>query len=142
MTDNPLPQADALNYEDWAGGMGARWLANLQGFESTIAPVGEALLARAAYLPGERALDIGCGGGGATTLAIARAVQPGGEVIGIDISPDLIAATTRRAASAGIANASFVCADAASVTLPDAPNDIIQIGALAMALDRLVGITK
>ena len=39
MTDNPLPHADALKYEDWAGEMGARWLANLNGFESTIAPV-------------------------------------------------------------------------------------------------------
>ena len=31
----------------------------------------------------------------------------------------LIAATTRRAAAAGITNARFLCADAASVTLPD-----------------------
>ena len=118
MTNNPLPHADALKYEDWAGEMGARWLANLQGFEITIAPVGDALLARAAYSSGERVLDIGCGGG-ATTLAIAQDVQPGGEVLGIDISPELIAATTRRAAAAGITNARFLCADAASVTLPD-----------------------
>ena len=100
----------------------ARWLANLNDFESTIASVGDALLARAAYSAGEHVLDIGCCGG-ATSLAIAEAVQPGGEVLGIDISPDLIAATTRRAAAAGIANARFVCADAASVTLPDSPYD-------------------
>lgn len=116
MTDNPLPHADALKYEDWAGEIGARWLANLNGFESTIAPVGDALLARAAYSPGKRVLDIGCGGG-ATTLAIAQAVQPSGAVLGIDISPDLIAATTRRAAAAGITNASFLCADAAGVNI-------------------------
>jgi SAM-dependent methyltransferase len=122
MTDNPLPHADALTYEDWAGEMGARWLANLNGFESTIAPVGDALLARAAYSPGERVLDIGCGGG-ATTLAIAQAVQPGGEVLGIDISLDLIAAATRRAAAANIVNARFLCADAASMRLPDGPYD-------------------
>ena len=66
MTTNPLPHADALKYEDWAGEMGARWLANLNGFESTIAPVGDTLLARAAYSPGERVLDIGCGGGATT----------------------------------------------------------------------------
>jgi len=122
MTDNHVPHADALKYEDWAGEMGARWLANLKGFESTIAPVGDTLLARAAYSPGERVLDIGCGGG-ATTLAIAQAIQPGGEVLGIDISPDLIAATTRRAAAAGITNARFLFADASSVTLPDGPYD-------------------
>ena len=102
--------------------MGARWLANLTGFESTIAPAGEALLAQAAYQPGERVVVIGFGGG-ATSLAIAQAVAPQGEVVGIDISPDLAAATTRRAAAAGIANARFICADAATVAVPEMPFD-------------------
>jgi SAM-dependent methyltransferase len=122
MTDAPHHHADALKYEDWAGEMGARWLANLTGFEKTIAPAGEALLAHAAYQPGERVVDIGFGGG-ATSLAIAQAVAPDGEVVGIDISPDLAAATTRRAAAAGIANARFICADAATVAVPEAPFD-------------------
>lgn len=38
--------------------------------------------------------------GGATSLAIAQAVAPTGKVLGIDILPDLLAATTRRAAQA------------------------------------------
>jgi SAM-dependent methyltransferase len=122
MTEAPHHHADALKYEDWAGEMGARWLANLTGFESTIAPAGEALLAQAAYQPGERVVDIGFGGG-ATSLAIAQAVAPQGEVVGIDISPDLAAATARRAAAAGIANARFICADAATVALPEMPFD-------------------
>jgi SAM-dependent methyltransferase len=122
MTDAPHHHADALKYEDWVGEMGARWLANLTGFENTIAPAGEALLAHASYHPGERVLDIGFGGG-ATSLAIAQAVVPDGEVVGIDISPDLAAATTRRAAAAGIANARFICADAATASAPDAPFD-------------------
>lgn len=118
MTDAPHP----LKYEDWAGEMGARWLANLTGFENTIAPAGEALLAHAAYQPGERVVDIGFGGG-ATSLAIANAVAPKGEVVGIDISPHLAAATTRRAAAAGIANARFICADAATVSVAETPFD-------------------
>lgn len=122
MTEAPHHHANALKYEDWAGEMGARWLANLTGFESTIAPAGEALLAQAAYQPGERVVDIGFGGG-ATSLAIAQAVAPQGEVVGIDISPDLAAATARRAAAAGIANARFICADAATVALPEMPFD-------------------
>lgn len=108
--------------DDWAGDMGARWLANLAGFENTIAPVGAALLARAAYQPGERVVDIGCGGG-ATSLAIAGAVAPGGEVLGIDVSPDLVAASARRAQQAGLNNARFRCADAATVGLDGAPFD-------------------
>lgn len=122
MTDAPHHHADALKYEDWAGEMGARWLANLTGFEGTIAPAGEALLAHAAYQPGERVVDIGFGGG-ATSLAIAQAVAPDGGVFGIDISPNLAAATTRRAAAAGIANARFICADAATASVPEAPFD-------------------
>ena len=61
---------EPLKGEDWAGEMGARWLASLDRFEGMIAPIGDALLARADYAPGERVLDLGCGGG-ATTLAIA-----------------------------------------------------------------------
>ncbi|KUR76728.1 class I SAM-dependent methyltransferase [Novosphingobium sp. Fuku2-ISO-50] len=122
MPDTSPHSPEAITMEDWAGEMGERWLANLKGFESTIAPVGEALLTHAGYRPGERVLDIGFGGG-ATSLAIARAVAPGGEVLGIDISPDLVAATTRRAATEGVTNARFVCADAAHVIVPDAPYD-------------------
>ncbi|MCJ2177701.1 class I SAM-dependent methyltransferase [Novosphingobium album (ex Hu et al. 2023)] len=122
MTEPEHPHADALKYEDWAGEMGARWLANLKGFEGTIAPMGEALLARAAFAPRERVIDLGCGGG-ATSIGIAAAVAPGGSVLGLDISPDLIAATTRRAQQAGAANAKFVCADAGTATLPEAPYD-------------------
>lgn len=122
MTATPPDNAHPVKAEDWAGEMGARWLANLTGFETTIAPAGDALLVRADYRPGERVVDIGFGGG-ATSLAVAQAVAPGGEVLGVDISPNLVAATTRRAAAAGIGNVRFVCADAATVTLPEAPFD-------------------
>lgn len=108
--------------DDWAGEMGARWLANLAGFEATIAPVGEALLARAGFRPGERVIDIGCGGG-ATSLAIARAVAPTGTVLGVDLSAGLGGESARRAAAAGLANARFQCADAATVAPEDAPFD-------------------
>ena len=113
---------DTLKGEDWAGEMGARWLANLTPFEDMVAPVGAALLARADFRPGERVIDIGCGGSG-TTIAIAKAVAPGGEVLGIDISPDLVTAATHRAEQAGVSNIRFACADAARVRLPDRPFD-------------------
>jgi SAM-dependent methyltransferase len=116
------PAALPATAQDWAGEMGQRWLANLARFEGTIAPIGEALLVRAAYQPGERVVDIGCGGG-ATSLAIAQSVAPGGEVLGIDVSPDLVAATTRRAAADGMTNARFLCADAASVVPDGVPFD-------------------
>ena len=113
---------EALKGEDWAGEMGAKWLANLERFEGMIAPIGEALLQQADFKPGERVLDIGCGGGG-TTIAIAQAVAPSGHVLGIDISPDLTAASTQRASDEGVSNIRFICADAATVQLADAPFD-------------------
>ncbi|KPF65207.1 class I SAM-dependent methyltransferase [Porphyrobacter sp. AAP60] len=112
---------EALKGEDWAGDMGARWLASLDRFEGMIAPIGAALLARADYKPGERVLDLGCGGG-ATTLAIAEAVGPEGAAVGLDVAPMLVERATERAAATGSA-ARFVCADAATATLDEPPFD-------------------
>lgn len=122
MTGPADDKANTIKGEDWAGEMGAKWLAHLSRFEGMIAPIGAALLARAAFQPGERVLDIGCGGGG-TTIAIANTVAPGGEALGVDISPDLTAASTKRATEAGVGNVRFICADASVVQLPDAPFD-------------------
>ena len=122
MTGKIESSPEALKGEDWAGEMGTKWLANLARFEGMIAPIGEALLKQADFKPGERVLDIGCGGGG-TTIAIAQAVAPSGEVLGIDISPDLTTASARRASEAGVSNIRFICADAATVQLADAPFD-------------------
>lgn len=122
MTEQIESSPEALKGEDWAGEMGMKWLANLARFEDMIAPIGEALLKQADYKPGERVLDIGCGGGG-TTIAIAKAVAPSGEVLGIDISPDLTTASTQRASDAGVNNIRFICADGATVQLADAPFD-------------------
>lgn len=108
-----ITASESAQPEDWAGEMGAKWLANIDRFESMIAPVGDALLARANYREGENVFDIGCGGG-ATSLAIAAAVGAAGSVVGIDISPDLTARAAERAAGANVPNVRFTCADAAS----------------------------
>jgi ubiquinone/menaquinone biosynthesis C-methylase UbiE len=112
---------EALKGEDWAGDMGARWLANLDRFEGMIAPIGGALLAQAGYQAGERVLDLGCGGG-ATTLAIAEAVGPEGAAVGLDVAPMLIERAQHRAAATA-SHARFVCADAAVATLDEPPFD-------------------
>jgi SAM-dependent methyltransferase len=112
---------EALKGEDWAGEMGARWLASLDRFEGMIAPIGTALLSQANYHPGERVLDLGCGGG-ATTLAIAEAVGPEGAALGLDVAPMLVDRARQRAAEAG-SPARFVCADAATAKLDEPPFD-------------------
>ena len=112
---------DALKGEDWAGEMGARWLASLDRFEGMIAPIGAALLAQADYQAGERVLDLGCGGG-ATTLAIAEVVGPDGAALGLDVAPMLVERATQRANASG-STARFVCADAATAVLDEPPFD-------------------
>jgi len=121
---NPEAHPEELKPEDWAGEMGLKWLASLSLFEEMIAPIGDALLARADYQLGETVIDLGCGGG-ATTLAIGQMVAPSGKVMGVDISPDLVTAARARVTKAGVANAEFTCADASTVTLPEAPYDRI-----------------
>ena len=120
MSDSPHGQS--IPAEDWAGEMGERWLKNLDRFESMIAPIGKALITRAAFRAGERVVDIGCGGG-ATTIEIARRVAPSGEALGLDISPSLVTAATRRAQAAGVGNVRFRCADAAVAALDGPPFD-------------------
>ncbi len=112
---------EALKGEDWAGDMGARWLANLDRFEGMIAPIGAALLTQADYQRGERVLDLGCGGG-ATTLAIAEAVGLEGSAVGLDVAPMLVERAQQRAAATG-SHARFVCADAAIAALEKPPFD-------------------
>lgn len=113
---------DVARIDDWAGDGGLRWLAQLDLFEKTNAPVGEALLAQAAYRPGEHVLDVGCGGG-ATSRAIARQVAPGGSVLAIDISAALVEEARRRAVAEAVPGLQFQLADAATAQLPQAPFD-------------------
>lgn len=110
---------DGVEASEWAGAMGDKWLANIDGFEGMIASVGAALMSKAAFAPGERVVDIGCGGG-ATTVEIGQAVGPEGEALGIDVSEPLLATARQRAGGAG--NVHFLAADAGTIAL-DSPRD-------------------
>lgn len=124
MSDTVSTMQDDPAFEDWSGEMGERWLAYLDQFEGMIAPAGAAAVARAAAQPGERVLDVGCGGG-ATTLDLARVVQPGGHVTGLDISPQLIEHAGKRAEAAGLHNVSWMVADAQTEALEEGGYDLV-----------------
>jgi ubiquinone/menaquinone biosynthesis C-methylase UbiE len=71
----------------------------------------DAALARAAYAPGERVLDIGCGFGD-STLRIARGVGPDGGAVGMDCAENFIRVCQSDAREAGIGNVRFFAGDA------------------------------
>jgi SAM-dependent methyltransferase len=77
----------------------------------------------AGIAPGHRVLDIGCGTG---TQAIAawRRSQPGGSVVGVDISETMLAAARRKARRAGFPIA-FHQADATRLPFEDERFDIV-----------------
>ena len=78
------------------------------------------LLDHLRLLAGERVLDIGCGGG-TTSLKAARLVGAPGNVVGADISRDLVELARSRAAAQGAANVRFVVADAQTDVIDGGP---------------------
>jgi SAM-dependent methyltransferase len=74
--------------------------------------------------PGERLLDVGCGLGD-TTLALADAVAPGGEVVGVDASRAMLAEARRRARDRAD-SVRFTVGDATRLDEPDASFDVVR----------------
>jgi SAM-dependent methyltransferase len=95
------------------------WSAMWPRRERMTTEVTRYLLDHLAPAKGERVLEIGSGGGTAS-FAIAERLGHG-SVTGADISGPLCELARRRAAERGIANASFVVADAQTDELPGGP---------------------
>ncbi|MDP2306592.1 MAG: arsenite methyltransferase [Pseudomonadota bacterium] len=78
----------------------------------------------AALRPGERVLDLGSGAGFDSFLA-ARAVGPTGSVIGVDMTPDMLARARENATKAGLPNVEFRLGEIEHLPLPDGTVDVI-----------------
>lgn len=106
----------------WNEGGGRRWVSNLDAVERMLQPLADVLSQLAAPLPGERVIDVGCGGG-VTSRMLAEAVGTTGEVVGLDVSAVILdVASTRHA---GLPQLRFMLGDAANVDLPTARSDLI-----------------
>ncbi|MFB9903370.1 class I SAM-dependent methyltransferase [Allokutzneria oryzae] len=87
-------------------------------------PVGAATTEASAPRPGERVLDVCCGGG-ASALPAAVKVGPSGSVDGVDISSALLAHGRTVAAQQGLTNIRFIEADVTRYTA-EQPYDVVQ----------------
>lgn len=106
----PETQPNQAQSELWNARAGEVWVEQNAMLDRLLEPLVPPLLE--AIEGAGAVLDIGCGAG-ATTLAAARS-QPGRRCTGIDLSRPLVEAARRRAAQAGLDNASFLAADAQS----------------------------
>ena len=100
-----------------------RWATLWPKRERLTDAVSAFVLDAAALVPGERVLDVGCGGG-KTALAAALAVGAEGAVVGADISTPLTELATRRAAEAGAANVTFRVLDMQTDAVGGEPFDV------------------
>jgi ubiquinone/menaquinone biosynthesis C-methylase UbiE len=100
-----------------------RWAALWPKRERLTDAVTPFVLDAAGLGPGERVLDVGCGGGKAS-LAAARAVGANGAVVGADLSTPLSALASRRAGQAGAGNVTFCVVDMQSDTVDGGPFDV------------------
>jgi SAM-dependent methyltransferase len=114
--------------------------ASLLYFTGGVDPV---LLRALDLKPGQRVLDIGCGPG-EPALTIARWIAPRGRVLGVDISPPMLAVARRRARVFHVTNARFRTGDLERMRLRPRSFDrvvgrfsLMFVADVAAALERI-----
>lgn len=89
------PSDNTAQIEFWNGDASEKWVQYATLLDHLLAPFIPAILDKADLKPGERVLDIGCGGG-ALSLAAYDQIGQAGEVTGVDISQPLLTLATKR----------------------------------------------
>ena len=108
---------------EWQGRVGRAWAEEWRRTDRSFAALTPHLLSAIAAQPGTRVLDIGCGAG-EVSLSVARA-RSAAQVTGIDISADLVATASQRAAEFGAQRVRFVHADAGEFIDANGPSDLL-----------------
>lgn len=88
------------------------------------APVVEGVIARASLKPGKNVLDVGTGTGSVAVRA-ATLAGPGGRVLGIDVSSEMLALARRSASDLALDNLSFREGRAEEIPADDSEFDVL-----------------
>ena len=125
--------ANAAQAAEWDGPAGAPRTRYAAVFDAETRPHNERLRAAAGIAPRDRVLDVGCGTG-QTTRDAARAATDG-SALGIDLSAQMLDHARRISAEEGLANVSFLQADAQVYQFPPASFDVAisRFGAMFFA---------
>jgi arsenite methyltransferase len=127
--------AQLLGYEDaWLEGIPEESLASFAGTGNPFR-VG-------ALLPGEHVVDVGCGAGFDSLIA-GRMVGKQGRVVGVDMTPAMLAKARASASAAGRANVMFRQGFAEALPVEEGWADVvISNGVLNLMPDKAAALTE
>lgn len=100
---------------DWSSDEGRHWADNAERYRRMLAPFIDVLVGAAEPRSGDRVLDVGCGNGD-LSAALATAVGLTGAVVGVDLSPAMVAVAKEQCERPGLAPVTFEIGDAATYT--------------------------
>jgi SAM-dependent methyltransferase len=129
------PLARLLGYPDeWLRGIPERTVASFAGTGNPFS--------LGALRAGESVVDVGCGAG-IDSLIASGMVGPGGVVIGVDMTPEMLERANASAAEMGARNVAFRGGMAESLPVEDEWADVvISNGVMNLFPDKLAGLKE
>ena len=107
--------------------------ARLRRQSEELRPQAAELLARVGLIPGQSAIDLGCGPSGILDL-LSAAVAPGGRVVGLDADPAHTAMARQYACDLGLPGVEVVTADARQTGLAAGSFDFVHARTLLVTI--------